>query len=361
MLSGQESDFFGRRWNVRCARLHVITEALLMGESAILVLEVGGTTLRAALFAPGSHALTNRRSALTPNHLDRVDEPDLQGDVLAELSLLATGVLDGALPRLVAIAYPGPIDEKGRVLAAPTVLGRPAGEPFDLQGAAQELWPSARVTVLNDVTAAGYRYVASGLRDFAIITVGSGIGHKVFLEGVPRVGPGGRGGEIGHLRLDYGPAAPACECGAQGHLGALASGRGTVANVRRRAEAEPAAFAASALSLLVGSPAEVDGPHVAEAYQAGDPLVVAAVAESVRYMGQGLAAIHLDTGVESFLLVGGFALAMGETYRRQVAISARDASWNVGHDWDRGVRLGELDDDSALLGSGLLLTGIVGP
>src|SRR2546427_7668518 len=116
---------------------------------------------------------------------------------------VADEVLEGERPTRVAVAYSGPMDDAGHVLATPTVLGGSGGDPFPLQEACEALWPGAAVHALNDLTAAGYRYAAAGLRDFAILTVGSGIGHKVFLDGRPRVGPGGRGGEIGHLRLDF--------------------------------------------------------------------------------------------------------------------------------------------------------------
>jgi glucokinase len=324
----------------------------------VLVVEVGGTSVRAARFDPARQALEGRRTAPTPNHLDG-ERPALQKAVLDAMRSLATQVLDGDDPAVVAVAYPGPLDPMGRVLAAPTVLGAGTAEPFALQAACETMWPSATVHTMNDLTAAGYRHVAAGLRDFAVVTVGSGIGHKVFLDGLPRVGPSGRGGEIGHLRLDLSPGAPLCECGGRGHLGALASGRGTVAGVRRRAAADPGGYAASVLAEAVSDPGGIDGPAVAAAYRAGDGFTVAAVGDAVRYLGQGLAAIHVDTGVECIVLVGGFATALGESYRRLVAEAAAGACWDIGQDWDAIVRLGDEGDASGLLGCGLFASGLL--
>jgi predicted NBD/HSP70 family sugar kinase len=323
----------------------------------VLVVEVGGTSVRAACFDPGRQALERFLTAPTPNHLDG-ERPTLQQEVLEAMGALAARVLDGDEPTVVAVAYPGPLDEAGRVLATPTVLGE-ARTPFELQQACEELWPGAAVYTMNDLTAAGYRYVAGGLRDFAVVTVGSGIGHKVFLDGRPRVGPGSRGGEIGHLRLDFTADAPLCDCGGRGHLGGLASGRGTVSALRRRAAAEPAAYAASALR-QIGDARQIDGAAVAAAYRADDAFTVAGVRDAARYLGQGLAAIHLDTGVERIILVGGFALALGESYRKLVAAAAEDASWQIGQDWDAIVGLGE-GDDPGLLGGGLFASGLVDP
>lgn len=328
--------------------------------SSTLVVEVGGTSVRAARFDPARRTLDRRRSAPTPNHLDG-ERADLQEAVLARMVDLAADVLRGDRPAIVAVAYPGPLDEAGRVLATPTVLGPGGGRPFPLRQACERMWPGATVHAMNDLTAAGYRYVAAGLVDFAVVTIGSGIGHKVFLDGQPRVGPAGRGGEIGHLRLDFSPEAPPCECGGRGHLGGLASGRGTVAGVRRRAASDATGYARSALHATVGDAGRIDGPAVATAYRAGDAFTVAAVSDAARYLGQALAAIHVDTGVERIVLIGGFALALGESYRQLLAEMSADACWRIGQDWDAIVRLGEPDDDSGLLGAGLLAAGLVRP
>jgi predicted NBD/HSP70 family sugar kinase len=325
----------------------------------VLVVEVGGTFLGAALFDPTRRILGRRLAASTPNYLDG-ERADPQQAVLEAIRTLAAQVLDGDEPSVVAVAYPGPLDEAGRVLAAPTVLGTSAGEPFPLQRACEDLWPGATVHTMNDLTAAGYRYVADGLQDFAVVTIGSGIGHKVFLDGRPRVGSGGRGGEIGHLRLDFSPDAPPCDCGGRGHLGGLASGRGTVAGVRRRAASDPEGYATSSLAEDVGDPPRIDGPAVAAAYRAEDPFTVAAVRDAGRYLGQGLAAIHVDTGIERIILVGGFAIALGESYRALVVNACADACWQIGQDWDDIVRLGEPDDHPALLGGGVFASGLVG-
>jgi predicted NBD/HSP70 family sugar kinase len=327
-------------------------------DGPVLVLEVGGTSLRAARFDSDRRVLERRQTAPTPNHLDTA-HPASQQAVLDAMRSLAALVLDGDDPASVAVAYPGPLDKAGRVLAAPTVLGSASAEPFPLQEACEEMWPGATVHTMNDLTAAGYHYVGTGLRDFAVVTVGSGIGHKVFLDGRPRIGPHGRGGEIGHLRLDYSVGAPSCECGGRGHLGALASGRGTVAGVRRRAVADPQGYAGSAIAARVPDLNRIDGPAVAAAFRERDTFTVAAVHDAARYLGQGLAAVHVDTGVESIVLVGGFAFALGEPYRQMIAAAAADACWDIGQDWDSIVRLGEDGDACGLLGCGLVASGLL--
>lgn len=291
--------------------------------TGVLVAEVGGTTLRAGRY---TDRISSRRSAPTPNHRDGATGYNAVLQALSGLCVDLTEV------DAISVAFPGPVDRAGTVLATPTVLGR--SEPFALSAAVAELWPRLPVVVLNDLTAAGYRYVAAGLRDFAIVTVGSGVGHKVFVDGAPLTGPQGRGGEIGHLRVDFSPDAIACDCGGFGHVGGLASGRGVCALVHR------------------ATGRVLSGPQVVAAYRAGDRDVAACVAEGSRYLGQAMAAIHLDTGIERIIVQGGFAQAMGDPWLAGVVEAAQAACWSIGQTWSDILQLGYPDDDSALLGAG---------
>ena len=158
----------------------------------------------------------------------------------------------------------------------------------------------------------------AGSEDFCVLTIGSGVGHKVFIDGRPQLGAGGRGGEIGHLRVDPGAEALTCDCGERGHLGGIASGRGTERMLRARAARDPEGFRASALGAAVDAPSAIDGPAVADAFARSDPWVRSAIAIGLAHLGHGIAAIHLAVGIERFILVGGFAFAMGEPYRRML-------------------------------------------
>jgi predicted NBD/HSP70 family sugar kinase len=317
----------------------------------VLVIEVGGTNLRAARFDPTDRALSDRVHAATPNILtgDRAGEASAM--LSRALRTIGDDAMRGGAPGVVSVAYPGPLDPGGVALATPTVLG---GErAFPVRRECEALWPEARVFVLNDMTAAGYRYVDRGLRDFCIVTVGSGVGHKVFLDGEPLVGRGGRGGEIGHLRVDPHPDAPVCDCGGRGHLGGIASGRGVVRAARLAAERDPASFGASALAVASPDPSMIGSRALAEAFGTDDAWTRALVASTVRPLGQALAAIHLAVGVERFVLTGGFAFACGEPYRRMLAETADASSWDVGLDWNEAVALGIPDDDQGMIGAGL--------
>src|SRR5262249_42871925 len=160
----------------------------------------------------------------------------------------------------------------------------------------QKIWPAAQIHVLNDVAAAGYRYLRHAGEDFCIVTVGSGIGQKMLLRGAPVVGPEGLGGEIGHLRVDHSPDAPLCDCGETGHLGGIASGRGALSTARAWARAEPASFADSELGHSSrGDPERIDSESLVAAFHSGDRWAAALIARVASPLGRVLASIHLST------------------------------------------------------------------
>ncbi len=330
-----------------------------LSDGPTLVLEIGGTNLRAALFDPKTGELSRRRQSFVRSH-DREGRGDItQQEIVEALRLLSFDVLDARTPRAVAVAYPGPITMEGVALAAPTLTGETRGEHIPVKATCERLWPDARVLVVNDLTAAGYRYVARGATEFCVLTVGSGIGHKVFLDGRPCLGRGARGGEIGHLRLAFGADALRCDCGGRGHLGAVASGRGTVRLVQSCARRDRRGFLASTLSDVSARPETITSDAVVAAFAADDEWVRTAVRRAASYLGTGLAAIHLAVGVEQMIITGGFAHALGDPYRQMLVEAADAASWRLGQDWDHIVEFGIPDDDDGLIGGGLLASSAV--
>ena len=319
-----------------------------------LVFDIGGTSLRAARYHPETNSLSALLRRTTPSHWTTPGSLTcrIQERLLGDIQEMGVAVTRTETPAVVALAFPGPIDPEGNALSAPTVWGDGDGRPFPVRRELQRLWPSSRVLVLNDVTAAGYRYLRDPDEEFCIVTVSSGIGLKVFVAGRPVVGAG-RGGEIGHVRVDFSATAPVCDCGGQGHLGAVASGRGVLLAAQRLAREDGVSFARSLLGQrLQGDPSRLDNVGLANAFQAGDEWAASLIRLAIQPLGQMLAVIHVVLGIERFLIFGGFALALGEGYRRELVRAARDSCWQLGQNWESMVVLGEPDDLAGLLGAG---------
>jgi len=316
-----------------------------------LVFDVGGTQLRGAVYDEGSGALAAVSRVNAPSHASDkgASWAELRGRLLDAMSSVRAALdPDGRISSAV-VAFPGPVDAERRVLAAPTLWGSLGSYPHPLEHDLREAWGTVDVCVTNDVTAAGYRYVEPEGEDFCIVTISSGIGNKIFVRGRPLVGPSGQGGEIGHLQVDPSLNAPRCDCGARGHLGAIASGRGMLARAKDQATAG-GDFERSSLRVRMGLEGHaLTAEALAGAYRENDAWATAVVREGADSLGAVLAAIHLAIGVERFVLIGGFALGLGAPFCDDVRTSLLSRCWQGA---SVRISLGASDGHCALVGGG---------
>ena len=295
-----------------------------MSESIVATFDFGGTNMRAATVSVKGvdWRVLDRQQRPTPNYLLAPHIPARQrlDDLLDFVASYArSSHLRFGAEALVA-AFPGPIQGAGTVLALATILGPDSQTlcPIDLFSRISSRLQGMQIKVMNDVSAAGYRFVPKG-DDFAIFTLGSGIGLKVFLDGQPRVGPHGLGGELTHMVFDARLDAPLCDCGGRGHLGALASGRAwlRVAAGAYEASCEP------------------------DLLRFTEPLA------------RAVAMLHFSLGLERFIFAGGLTEQLGEVLRAAIVKNLPAQGWNVGQDWNAMVQLAPADDAHALIGGAL--------
>ncbi|MEU3245129.1 ROK family transcriptional regulator [Streptomyces sp. NPDC006875] len=158
------------------------------------------------------------------------------------------------------------------------------------------------VTVDNDVralTVAEQWFGAGvGLSDFALVTVGAGIGCGLVVHGQVVAGAHGVAGEIGHVAID--PAGPLCHCGNRGCVEAIASDSAIVARVR-----------------------EVTGVRVADSAAAldlahdGDPGAGEVYARAGEAIGRGIATVANLLGPER-VIISGEGLAAYDLFAEQI-------------------------------------------
>lgn len=317
-----------------------------------LVFDVGGTFMRAAVVDVESGLLLSSGSELTPNYLSHAG-CDLAGLVEAVIRVvreLGARLLEGALPAVVVVGYPGPVADCGKALRAPTILGPTLDGEHDIGCQLKSVWADAEVIVVNDLTCAGFSYVARGHRDFCVVTVGSGIGNKVFIDGMPLLGAKGRGGEIGHLRMSLWPDPPIGKI--RDEVGNIASGRGTVRLARTWvASGEDEWVSTGRMARAPGLSVALESEDLAEAFRAGDELAVRIVDSGCYPLAVAIGCIHLAIGIETFFLVGGFAKALGERYRRLLADKVSEMTWNIGQNWEEMIFLGSAEVEEGLLGA----------
>jgi glucokinase len=208
----------------------------------------------------------------------------------------------------VGVGAAGWFDRTGdTVLFSPHLAWRNSTLRKDLAARLQRpMW------VGNDADAAAwaeYRYGAARGADLALmITLGTGIGGGIVMDGRLQRGSHGVAGEWGHMRVV--PDGRLCACGNRGCWEQYASGTALGQTAREVARSSPAA-AALLLERVDGDPDRLTGEHVATAAADGDPLARELLAEVGSWLGQGIADLSavLDPEV---VVIGGGVSVLGE-------------------------------------------------
>ena len=133
-----------------------------------------------------------------------------------------------------------------------------------------------------------------------MVTLGTGIGGGLVVDGRVQVGAAGFAGEIGHMVVD--PDGPPCPCGRRGCWERFASGAGLGVLAR---EAALAGRLGEVVRLAGGDAESVRGEDVSAAAAAGDPAAQQVIREVGRWIGFGLANLAALLDPACFVLGGG--------------------------------------------------------
>lgn len=271
--------------------------------SLAIGVDVGGTKIAAGVVDETGTVLAQIRRATPAREADRI------AATIAELAA-ELGSAYGATS--IGIGAAGLVDDdRSTVLFAPNLAWR--NEPLGQRvGQATGL----RTVVENDANAAGWgeaRFgAAQGASSAVILTVGTGIGGAVILDGRLVRGAHGLASEWGHMVVR--PEGRRCGCGLRGCWERYASGTALVADARELATVDPAR-AAQLLALAGGRPDRITGMHVTAAARAGDPAAVECLDNLGVWLGRGMASLAAVLDPDVVVLAGGVSEA-GELLRR---------------------------------------------
>ncbi len=283
----------------------------------ILGIDIGGT--KHVVGSVAEHGSALHALGSEPTHAEAG-----QSDVLDRLIALAKQVIGqtkrevpGAEIIGVGIGAPGPLDTKsGIVLLTPNLgwvdlhlrqiiherLGLPAALDNDANCAVLGEW---------------WMGAARGTRTAIGITIGTGIGGGIIIDGKLFHGASDCAGEIGHTTIDT--EGRRCKCGNYGCLEAYASGP----NIALRAIEEIQAGAVSRLAEYVGGDLmEITAQTVYQAAHDGDDLALEVVNDTAKFLGTGIANLLNIFNPEVVVVCGGVTLAGDHLFvplRREVA------------------------------------------
>lgn len=207
------------------------------------------------------------------------------------------------------------------------------------------------VVVENDANAAAwgeFRYgAAEDVDDMVCVTVGTGIGGGLVLDGAVYRGAHGVGAELGHMRVV--PNGHLCGCGNRGCLEQYASGSALVREARALASAG-SVFAARLLELAGGDPEKITGPMVTLAARDGDVAARELLTDLGRWLGEGLAsfAAILDPAV---FVIGGGVSAAGDLLLGPASDAFRRNLTGRGYRPEAEIRVAMLGNDAGIVGA----------
>lgn len=250
-------------------------------------LDVGGTKILGVVCDASGVVLDELR---VDTAYDRAQLFGAMADVVAHFACWESAAL--------GIGIAGMVTLDGRLRYGPNL---PGVEEIDVR--AEMLDRVGRAPVVeNDANAAAYgesRFgAARGHAHVLMVTLGTGIGGGIIVDGEIVRGANGFAGEIGHWTVQRG--GPRCACGAYGHWEAIASGS-ALGRMARDAVARS--------ELRLAEP--IDGHRVADAARAGDPAARRVVAEYAGNVALGLAGLATILDPEVIVIAGGI-VEMGE-------------------------------------------------
>ena len=248
-----------------------------MHNKLTLGIDLGGTQLRAAVI--DAHGKILKRAAVST---DVAGGPNA---IIPQMVKLSTEVSADHKTHIIGagVSSPGPLDlENGCTSDLPTL---PGWLDFPLRETLSHKL-NMPVVLENDGIAAAngeWKFGAGrGLNNIVYVTVSTGIGGGIVVDGHLMRGRRGMAGHVGHMMIN--PNGPICGCGGRGCIEGLAAGPAFSANARK------AGF--------------VDGKHAVEAARNGDPKAMELVEKEAEWLGYGFASLlHLYS--PDVLIVGG--------------------------------------------------------
>lgn len=258
--------------------------------------DIGGTTVKLGLFdvkgillekweiptrteESGSHILPDVAESIKA----KMDEKQIQAEDVAG----------------VGVGAPGPIDSAGVVHKAVNL----GWDTFSIKVTLEEILHvpvmagnDANVAALGEMWKGG----GQGSKDLIVVTLGTGVGGGIIIDGKMLTGAVGAGGEIGHIHVEDNETEY-CGCGNVGCLEQYASATGITRLANRKLQES------SKDSILRGQ--EVSAKAVFDAVKEKDELAMEVAEEFGRYLGNGLAVVADVVNPEAIVIGGGVSKA----------------------------------------------------
>lgn len=259
--------------------------------------DVGGTTVKLGLFDIDGNVLDKWEIPTRTENGGMHILPDIADSIQNKMSEKEIGKEDVAG---VGVGAPGPVDSDGIIHKAVNL----GWAEMNLKKELTTLLDGMRVEGGNDANVAAlgemWKGGGQGHKNLVAVTLGTGVGGGVIINGKIMTGATGAGGEIGHIHVED-EETEACGCGNFGCLEEYASATGVTRLANRKLQ--------SSDKDSVLRQGEVSAKTVFDAVKAGDELAIEVAEQFGEYLGKGLAVIAGVINPEIFVIGGGVSKA----------------------------------------------------
>ncbi len=203
----------------------------------------------------------------------------------------------------------------------------------------------------NDANAAAYgEYIAGAAKEYAdvvAITLGTGVGGGIILDGKILEGCSYAGGELGHMGMVYGGRQ--CTCGAKGCIEAYCSATALIQQTREAMEANKS----SKLWEIAGSLEAVNGKTAFDAMKAGDAVGAQVVNQYLDYLGYAIVSL-VNLMQPQLILLGGGICNQGETLMAPLRKYLNEHSFCKDPSRNTQLAVAQLGNDAGIIGAAYL-------
>lgn len=267
-----------------------------MGNYAFGV-DIGGTTVKIGLFNREGNLLDKWEIPTNKENKGISILPDVAKSILAKME--EKGIAEKDLAG-IGVGAPGTVDENGTLVGGAVNIGWDA---FNIPEVMQA-YINVPVKATNDANAAAYGEMwqggGKGYENLVAVTLGTGVGGGIIINGQLLSGSAGAGGEIGHMHMQD-DETEECGCKNKGCLEQYASATGIVRLARRRLQKDDKP------SVLRNG--ELSAKSVFDGVKAGDQVAVEIAEQFGEYLGKGLALVADVVNPEIFVIGGGVSKA----------------------------------------------------
>lgn len=313
----------------------------------VLALDLGATNARAAVITPDG-AVHARIAGATPKAAGRTAVVSYCRELLqtARDEHITAG---GQAPIAFGLTAPGPVDPRVGAFIDPPNMGAdffgyaiaPAlGDPLGLPWA---MGKDTNVAILAERDFGA----GEGSGDLVYLTISTGVGGAVLLDGRPVVGPDLVAGELGHMTVDM--DGPLCGCGGVGHVEAFASGTGIAERAREALESDALAPQLRRIAAEI-APEPLTAVHVGDAADLGDSTASLILERARLAVAVAVVSIVNVFGPDVVILGGGIALAWGERLIAPAREAVAESAFRIQAERAKIVQAA-LGDDVGLIGT----------